>query len=240
MVQSETTIDRELVRELETERLLTIGALASGISHQVGNPIASIVMALGRLRDELTESEQKETVTQVIERADYITRTLRALSEYAPAPTDKQAPINANHEIERVTAVSPLHSRLARVSLKTELNPDIPVLWGRPGAISQLVMTMLNRALECAPSAIVIRTRPAPEGLEIGIEATHADPAAPSAPAGGRNHCDTNTPVEQPLIASRIVEMFHGRMAVQNGDGVSVTISLPAQTDQPEAPCNGS
>lgn len=86
---------RELRRAQEQvvrgERLATVGRLAAGIAHEVGNPLAAIVGLADVLADGgLDEGETKEFATRIGREAQRIHRTVRELLDYArAAPTSE-------------------------------------------------------------------------------------------------------------------------------------------------------
>ncbi len=72
-----------------TERLAAVGELAAGIAHELRNPLAGIQMSCANLRDELTDPEQAERVSLVMEELKRMGRLLNELldqSKHTPAP----------------------------------------------------------------------------------------------------------------------------------------------------------
>jgi signal transduction histidine kinase len=96
-VQELERTTRELRRAQEQvargERLATVGRLAAGIAHEVGNPLAAIVGLADVLADGgLDEAETKEFAARIGREAQRIHRTVRELLDYArAAPTSEIA-----------------------------------------------------------------------------------------------------------------------------------------------------
>lgn len=74
----------ELIR---SEKLATVGYLAAGMAHEIGNPLGALTGYLSLLQKDLEQNPQVELVTQASAAADRIDRLVRELLDYS-APTD--------------------------------------------------------------------------------------------------------------------------------------------------------
>lgn len=76
----------DLVR---SEKLATVGHLAAGMAHEIGNPLGAVVGYLNILRDDL-QDDNRDLVERSLAEADRIDRLVRELLQYA-APADCRA-----------------------------------------------------------------------------------------------------------------------------------------------------
>jgi signal transduction histidine kinase len=74
----------ELVR---SEKLASIGHLAAGMAHEIGNPLGAVVGYLGILDEETTSVREKEIIGRAQAEVSRIDRLVRELLDYA-APLD--------------------------------------------------------------------------------------------------------------------------------------------------------
>ena len=74
----------ELIR---SEKLATVGYIAAGMAHEIGNPLGALTGYLSLLQKDLAQSPQSELVIQASAAADRIDRLVRELLDYS-APTD--------------------------------------------------------------------------------------------------------------------------------------------------------
>ena len=74
------TDTRVLEAELaHSERLASIGRLAAGVAHEIGNPVTGIACLAQNLRDENSDPEIRESVTQILEQTQRINAIVRSL-----------------------------------------------------------------------------------------------------------------------------------------------------------------
>ncbi len=76
----------DLVR---SEKLATVGHLAAGMAHEIGNPLGAVVGYLNILRDDLS-GESRDLVDRSLAETARIDRLVRELLEYS-APVDRQS-----------------------------------------------------------------------------------------------------------------------------------------------------
>src|SRR5690606_14012336 len=83
--------DQTATRNLEdklihAERLASIGRLAAGVAHEIGNPVTGIACLAQNLREERAEDpEITESSAQIIEQTRRISRIVQSLMNFAHA-----------------------------------------------------------------------------------------------------------------------------------------------------------
>ena len=78
------------------ERLASIGQLASGVAHEIGNPVTGIACLAQDLRAELADAPQAgEGLEQILVQTERISRIVRSLSNFSHAGTPDEYPVES-------------------------------------------------------------------------------------------------------------------------------------------------
>ena len=130
------------------ERLASVGRLAAGVAHEVGNPMTAVIGFLALLRDRLSKGKDGVEYVDRIEReAARIDRILRDLLALA-RPSDRLARIDIQRSASQAAALV-----RAQPTWPAETEVQVAIPQGLPGAaadehyvVQMLVNLMVNAA----------------------------------------------------------------------------------------------
>lgn len=229
---------------MHVSRLATLGEMASGISHELNQPLSAIAnyaQASTRLlsmenADIADVREALEQITVQALRAGEIIRRLRSLVRNRT--TDRQL-ASVNEVIEELGTLTRADARASDVRIMLELQPDLPRMNVNRIQIQQVLLNLLRNsldALEITPPGlreVVIRTGLDPMG-EILITVADTGPGVPEyllsrlfMPFATSKAHGTGLGL---AISRTIVEAHGGKLEYQ-GDGrrgAAFTVKLPA------------
>ena len=145
----------QLVR---AEKLATVGRLAAGIAHEVGNPLGGASTYLEVLRRRGAEPEVVGALQRELDRIDKI---VRSLLDYARSRDEALQPVDVavvlSAALELLRAQGALHTTRAELDLPTPL----PHVQGRAHELEQAVVNLLLNAVDAAPhGSLVLGARP--------------------------------------------------------------------------------
>ncbi len=172
-----TTRD-ELIR---VARLASVGTLASGIAHEVGNPLGALVgfADLARMRAE-REGRDTEVLEAIRVEADRIDRIVRTLLEFGRDRDSESEPVPVPPIVDKVRDLLESQGRVADVDLKCEVEPDVPPVAGRAQHVEQILLNLALNALDAMEEtgspelAIALSTEPG--GYRQGPKRREDDP----------------------------------------------------------------
>jgi PAS domain S-box-containing protein len=156
--------DLSRVNELErekrrAERLASIGALASGIAHEIKNPLVAIKtfaeLLPERFTDEDFHGDFSKVVVREIERIDALVARLRGLTptEQHPIPLDIIAPL------QETLALLRAQLEQTHIAVSTSFQGQLPLISGDSDQLKQLFLNLLVNAVEAMPSGGQLQVR---------------------------------------------------------------------------------
>ncbi|PYM17915.1 MAG: hypothetical protein DMD81_07435 [Candidatus Rokuibacteriota bacterium] len=245
------TIAKRLERQmLLTERLTTAGRLASGVAHELNNPLATIAgcaeALLGRLREgEETRSADAADFAHylgLIEEEAYRCKEITSsLLQFVREPGSRRSPTDLNALVQKAAELVSHQSRFAESRVVTELDPELPMTTVNEGQLRQVFLGLAGNALEAMDGRgmLTIRTR-APRD-EIQIEFADTGPGIPDSvlPRIFDPFFTTKPPGQGTglglAIAQGIVADHGGRIDVRSrvGEGSVFRVALPRTPGDP-------
>lgn len=144
-----TSTDR-LLDEMERSRNMALLAeLASGIAHQIRNPLNNLVYALHLLQqDDVAEVEKKELVGTITERVELMNRMINEFIQYTRTPDLKLSLESINDILNNTLRAFKGWLELAKVEVVTAFDPDLPVSRVDIFLLNQAFQNIIKNAME--------------------------------------------------------------------------------------------
>jgi PAS domain S-box-containing protein len=139
------TLERQLIH---TQKMESIGTLAAGIAHEVGNPLASIsalVQVAQRSTDDLFVNEKLSLVKSQITR---ISKIIRDLVDFSRPSNYELHLTNINESIKEAVEITKVGTKAKDISFIVELSTNIPMLPLIADQIQQVFVNILLNAVD--------------------------------------------------------------------------------------------
>jgi len=145
----------QLVR---SEKLASIGRLAAGVAHEVGNPLGAIGTYVEVLRRRGADQEVTEGMTRELERLD---RIVRSLLDYARPQEDPLVPIDPAKIVRGAFDLLRAQGAFRGLNASADIFPQVPEISGRAHVFQQMLVNLLLNAVDATPpgGTIVIGVR---------------------------------------------------------------------------------
>jgi signal transduction histidine kinase len=138
---------------VRAEKLASVGRLASGIAHEVGNPLGAIGTYVEVLRRRGVDAEVTQGITREIERIDWI---VRGLLDYSRPRDEALQPVDPAAVARGVFELLHAQGALKEVRARLDVAPDAPRILGRAHALEQALVNLVLNALDAAPGGDVV------------------------------------------------------------------------------------
>ena len=143
-------LHRQMEEErLRAERLGVIGTLASGIAHEIKNPLVAIrtfaELLPERFRDEDFHGEFSKVVMREIGRIDGLVARLR---ELASRPAQQLVALDLRTPIDETLALLRGQLEQKQIRVGTDYGRAVPSILGEPNLLKQLFLNLFMNAIE--------------------------------------------------------------------------------------------
>ncbi|MEL7833149.1 two-component system sensor histidine kinase NtrB [Fodinibius sp. Rm-B-1B1-1] len=132
----------------QSERLATVGHMAAGVAHEVGNPltaISSLVQVCQRKTDDAFVQNQLKKVREHIQRINKIVRDLVDFSRPSKMQSEN---VQINEIIESAVGLLQHDARCKDVTFEMNLSKDLPLISCVPDQVHQVLVNLLLNAVD--------------------------------------------------------------------------------------------
>lgn len=227
-------------REIErASQLATVGELASGLAHEIKNPVIGVTNGLDLVRrrvgDDPTLTPIFDEMTRQLAR---IESTVHDLLAFARPATPHLGAVRANEAVARAILLIQPAAELAGVRIEVRPDAGAPSLQADASMVHQALVNLLMNAVQATSSGgrIQVLVHGEENAVVIEIVDTGRGIAASELqhvfrPFFTTRHKGTGLGLS---ITRGIIERHHGTLALHSAEGVgtTVTLRLPRRPDE--------
>ena len=129
-----------------TGRLSTIGELASGIAHELNNPLTSVIGFSELLLEKDVPDDVKEDLRTINKEAQRTARIVRNLLTFARKHPEGKRSVNINETILTVLELRAYEQRVNNIQVITHLALDLPEITANPFQLQQVFLNIIINA----------------------------------------------------------------------------------------------
>ena len=158
----------------QAEKMATIGELASGIAHEIKNPLAGIGAAIQVLADEFDlRNTHSEVVDEIMLQLDRLNKNTRDLLSFARPAEPRFLSGDLNEVVSKAVFFVRKQAEKQKIGIKEELEKQIPKIFLDPEQMQQVFLNIMLNAVQATPEGgnLTISTQKKPEIVPVIIGA---------------------------------------------------------------------
>ncbi len=236
-VSREVLLQRKL---LQTDRLSQLGALVSGVAHELNNPLAAIAAFAELLAVDPHQADLKESAEIICAEAMRAGRIVRTLLDFARQRPRVRAAVDLAEIVERVLSLQRSALKKGRVRGAVAIPDDLPAVIGDPQELQQVMLNAVVNARQAVeatgrPGQVLITAKLVDERMRVAVEDTGAGVPVEILDRVFEPFFTTKGDEGTGLglaISFGLVRAMGGRMWIQNieGGGARLEFELPIDT----------
>ena len=166
-------------RLISEEKLAAVGRLASGVAHELRNPVAMISSSLATATYPGTEEGEREEMFAIAARESKRLESLTAdfLTYARPSPL-RRSLVLMNDQLSYIAAVTRAHAASRGITIVSELEGALPADIDAPQMEGALLNLVLN-AIDATPSGGTVKLNASLTGSVLSINVEDSGPAIP-------------------------------------------------------------
>ena len=195
------------------EKMAAVGALAAGVAHEIGNPIAAMSGVIQEMvaeqmtgRRQVKGGSKLDVLQTQIQRLSAITREISGFA--APQPMERQL-LDLNGLVRTTAGLMGYDKRMNRVSLQLDLDSQLPAIYGVADQLTQVIMNLLINAADA-----------------LGSRATGAKEITLRSELSGDNVCLTVTDNGSGMDQETLNRAFEAFFTTKKNKGTGLGLSL--------------
>ncbi len=144
-------------RMVETSKLASIGELASGVAHEINNPVAIMVEEAGWIQDLLEEEkfshgenldEFERALNQIKAQGHRCKKITRKLLSFARKTESNNHQININDSILEIIEHFKKRIQGSNVAMETDIKDPLPIIHGSNTELQQIFINLINNGVD--------------------------------------------------------------------------------------------
>ncbi len=216
--RTEAELEQARAELVRVARVTTLGELTAAIAHEVNQPLTGLVSSgnaclrwlAGDVPNLKAARESVERMISAGSRAGEVIRRIRALVGKAPPLRDR---LNINDAITEVIALIRGEIQGNRISLRTKLSTDVPLVLGDRIQLQQVILNLILNAMEAMSDV-------SPQPRELSVS------SAKDGPNGALVSVrDSGTGLDG-TVMDRLFEAFYTTKAHGMGIGLAVSRTI--------------
>ena len=233
---------------LRAEKMASVGRLAAGVAHEIGNPIGIVLGYLEMLKhDDLDENDKIDFLERTEDEIQRINTVIRQLLDLARPKNSEAQSVSVHFIIQDVVDIMRMQPVMRDIHIDLALEAENDCIWGNEDQLRQVFLNLLLNAADAIRSdpdekdgRILVSTEVASctgDSRKTCLRAVFRDNGSGIDPQQLQNIFDPFYTTKEPgkgtglglSVSYMIIEMLGGTITAKSevGEGAAFNIDLP-------------
>jgi signal transduction histidine kinase len=158
---------------IQREKLSAIGEFIAGVTHELNNPLTSLLGFAELLQETKTDPQQRRFVDRIVTSAKRCQKIVQSLLSFARQHQPERKLTDVNELLGAVLEIMAYEMRTSNIEVTTELAPDLPKLMVDGHQIQQVFLNIVNNGRQAMESqsggTMLIRSERAHDSVRISF-----------------------------------------------------------------------
>ena len=232
---------------MQSEKLTSLGRLASGVAHEINGPLTGILtfshQMMRKLKDHPDLQQELELIVKEATRASAV---VRGLLDFSRETRPQKRPCHINELVLHTLSLIEGQTVFRGIQILKNLDPQLPVVLLDANQVQQVFINILLNSADAMPGGgiLTITTQAAPESVYVQVQFADTGSGIPEkdlhrifdpffTTKGDKRGTGLGL-----AVSYGIIERHHGRIEVQSeeGKGTTFTVKLPLQASEEVPP----
>jgi len=144
---------------IDNERLASVGRLAAGVAHEIGNPLTGIACLAQNLQHEDSVDHIADYSQQILSQTDRINLIVKSLINFSKggeALSRKRSKVSVKKTVQEAIDLLTLNKTKSAVDYLCTIDKDLHI-WGDHHQLTQIFLNLLSNARDASPDGGQVR-----------------------------------------------------------------------------------
>ncbi|MBK8233391.1 MAG: hypothetical protein IT349_00140 [Candidatus Eisenbacteria bacterium] len=189
------------------EKMAALGLLASGVAHEIGNPLTAVSSVAQLLRHRSQDPSVQKQLDLILTHIDRISKIVREMSDFSRPPSLSPAPTDVNEVLRTALHLARYDRRSRNIEVIEATDLHLPRVTLVADHLFQVFLNLILNALDAMDQGGRLTLRSRVEGQEIAVEIEDQGSGIP------------------PELLDRIFDPFFTTKPVGKGTGLGLSVS---------------
>lgn len=141
------------------DRLQMMGTLASGLAHEIRNPLGGIRGAAQMIARETKQKDFQEYAHIIIRETDRLNQLITQLLDFSKPKRVRKGPVNIHKLLTEILKLEQNHLKKQGIQMIQSFDPSLPSVRGHGPSLKQAFLNLIKNAIEAMPQGGTLKIK---------------------------------------------------------------------------------